>query len=110
MAKEQPKKNTDPKKPKFSAYWIYAAIILTFLGIQMFTGTGFNDPSTTTPSQFITFLEQGDVEKVVIVNRAQGKIYLTPEAKEKEEHQSTSQDELFPSPDTPDYTFEFGDL
>lgn len=110
MAKEQPKKNTDPKKPKFSAYWIYAAIILTFLGIQMFTGTGFNDPSTTTPSQFITFLEEGDVERVVIVNRAQGKIYLTPEAQEKEQHQSTAQDELFPSPDTPDYTFEFGDL
>lgn len=110
MAKEQPKKNTDPKKPKFSAYWIYAAIILTFLGIQMFTGTGFNDPSTTTPSQFITFLEEGDVERVVIVNRAQGKIYLTPEAKEKEQHQSNAQEELFPSPNTPDYTFEFGDL
>ena len=110
MAKQQPSKNTDPKKPKFSAYWIYAAIILTFLGIQMFTGTGFNDPSTTTPSQFLNYLEEGDVEKVVIVNRALGKIYLTEEAKEKEVHKNTVQDELFPSPDTPDYTFEFGDL
>lgn len=110
MAKQQPSKNTDPKKPKFSAYWIYAAIILTFLGIQMFTGTGFNDPSTTTPSQFLTYLEEGDVKKVVIVNRALGKIYLTEEAKEKEVHKNTVQDELFPSPDTPDYTFEFGDL
>lgn len=110
MAKQQPSKNTDPKKPKFSAYWIYAAIILTFLGIQMFTGTGFNDPSTTTPSQFLTYLEEGDVKKVVIVNRALGKIYLTEEAKEKEVHKNTVQDELFPSPETPDYTFEFGDL
>lgn len=110
MAKEQPKKNTDPKKPKFSAYWIYAAIILIFLGIQFFSGSGFNEPSKTTPSQFLNFLEQGDVEKVVIVNRNQGNVFLTPEAEEKEIHRKTSENELFPSEDTPDYTFEFGDL
>lgn len=110
MSKEQPKKNTDPKKPKFSAYWIYAAIILIFLGIQFFSGSGFNEPSKTTPSQFLNFLEQGDVEKVVIVNRNQGNVFLTKAAEEKEIHRKTGENELFPSDDTPDYTFEFGDL
>jgi cell division protease FtsH len=110
MAKEQPKKNLDPKKPKFSAYWIYGAIILIFLGINFFSGSGFNEPEKTNPAEFLTFLENGDVEKVVIVNRNQARVFLTEEAKSKEVHQGTTESELFPSGDTPDYTFEFGDL
>ncbi|GHA49160.1 ATP-dependent zinc metalloprotease FtsH [Salinimicrobium marinum] len=110
MAKEQPKKNLDPKKPKFSAYWIYGAIILIFLGINFFSGSGFNEPEKTNPAEFLTFLENGDVEKVVIVNRNQARVFLSEEAKSKEVHQGTTESELFPSGDTPDYTFEFGDL
>ena len=109
MAKEQ-NKNKEPKKPKFSAYWIYAAIILVFLGINFFSGSGFNEPAKTNPAEFLTFLKQGDVKKVVIVNRNQAKVYLTEEAKEKEIHQPATQDEIFPTGDAPNYTFEFGDL
>ncbi|MGB7842302.1 MAG: ATP-dependent zinc metalloprotease FtsH [Salinimicrobium sp.] len=110
MAKEQPKQNKAPKKPKFSAYWIYAAIILVFLGINYFSGSGFNEPAKTNPAEFLHFLEQGDVQKVVIVNRNLAQVFLTDEAKEKDIHKSASQDELFPTGDTPSYTFEFGDL
>ena len=111
MAKEQPKKNPDPKKPKFSAYWIYGAIILIFLGINFFTGSGFSDPEKINPQQFLTFLEDGDVKRVLIVkNKSQGMVFLTEEAQQEEIHQSTTGDELFPSEDAPDYTFEYGDL
>jgi len=110
MAKEQPKKNMDPKKPKFSAYWIYGAIIFIFLAIQIFSGGGFNEPSKTNPTEFLTYLREGDVEKLVIVNRSEGRVFLTDEAKAKEVHKKSSETELFPSPDSPDYTFKFGDL
>ncbi|HER41141.1 MAG TPA: ATP-dependent metallopeptidase FtsH/Yme1/Tma family protein, partial [Salinimicrobium catena] len=110
MAKEQPNKNNSPKKPKFSAYWIYAAIILVFLGINFFSGSGFNEPAKTNPAEFLNFLEQGDVAKVVIVNRNQARVFLTEEAKQKDIHKQAVQDELFPSGETPAYTFEFGDL
>ncbi|MGI0105676.1 ATP-dependent zinc metalloprotease FtsH [Salinimicrobium sp. WS361] len=109
MAKEQPK-NKEPKKPKFSAYWIYAAIILVFLGINFFSDSGFNEPAKTNPAEFLNYLEQGDVKKVVIVNRNQAKVFLTEEAQSKEVHQKAVQDELFPGGDSPAYTFEFGDL
>ncbi|MCX2836709.1 ATP-dependent zinc metalloprotease FtsH [Salinimicrobium sp. MT39] len=109
MAKEQPK-NKEPKKPKFSAYWIYAAIILVFLGINFFSDSGFNEPTKTNPAEFLNYLEQGDVKKVVIVNRNQAKVFLTEEAQAKEVHQKAVQDELFPGGDSPAYTFEFGDL
>lgn len=109
MAKQQQKKHIEPRKPKFSPYWIYAAIIVIFLGINFFS-SGFNEPAKTTPSQFLNYLEDGDVEKVVVVNKTQAKVYLTEEAKGKEIHQKAEEEELFPSSDTPDYTFEFGDL
>ena len=54
MAKEQPKKNKD-KKPKFSAYWIYAAIILVFLGDQLFQWKRVQEPAKTNPAEFLTF-------------------------------------------------------
>ncbi|MBW4968505.1 hypothetical protein KZZ04_19435, partial [Pseudoalteromonas sp. CR1] len=87
MAKEQPNKakpagknSQEPKKPKFSPYWIYAGIILIFLGIQFFAGGGFNEPSKTNPAEFETYLENGDVKRVVIVNRKMAQVFLTDEA------------------------------
>lgn len=110
MAKEQPKKNIDPKKPKFSAYWIYAAIIIIFLGINFFSGGGFNEPAQTNPAEFERYLKAGDVEKVLIINRNQAQVFLTEEAKKKEEHKNTQDPEIFATGETPAYTFEFGDL
>ena len=110
MAKQQPNKKIEPKKPKFSAYWIYGAIIIIFLGINFFGGSGFNEPAKTNPAEFESYLKDGDVKKVVIVNRNQAKVYLTEEAKSKDIHKKTGDPELFATGDSPDYSFEFGDL
>ena len=111
MAKQQPKKNADPKKPKFSAYWIYAAIIIFFLGLNFFSGGGFSEPAQTNPAEFLNFLRDGDVKKVEIVNRKQAKVYLTEEAAQKEIHKNANDPELFNTGgETPAYSFEFGDL
>ncbi len=117
MAKEQPKKAKpagkkpqDPKKPKFSPYWIYAGIILIFLGIQFFSGSGFNEPAKTNPAQFEQYLKDGDVKRVVIVNRKMAQVYLTEEAKAKDIHKKAESPEFLPTASAPDYSFEFGDL
>ncbi|MCB0374803.1 MAG: ATP-dependent zinc metalloprotease FtsH, partial [Sinomicrobium sp.] len=51
-------------------------------------------------------------EKVVIVNKREAKVYLTPEALKKEVHKDVPQknDLLSGSSNTPQYEFEFGDL
>lgn len=104
-------KKTKNKKPKFSPYWIYGIIIVIFLTLQIFSGSGFQDASQTTPSQFMKFLEDGDVEKVEIVNRREAKVYLTAEAQEKEIHKKSKPNTLLPTATTlPNYKFEFGDL
>lgn len=122
MAKEQPKnkqdkkpgnqfpKKPDNKKPKFNFYWIYGILILFFIGFQFFGGNGFSQPAKTNPAEFKSFLKDGDVAKIVIVNKSQAKVFLTKEAKQKEIHKKSQTDELFPSTGGPDYVFQFGDL
>ncbi|PKV52499.1 cell division protease FtsH [Aquimarina sp. MAR_2010_214] len=110
MAKEN--KKTEPnKKPKFSAYWIYAIIIIGFLVLNFMGGSGLGSAPTTSPSEFQDFLSNGEVEKVVIVNRRNAKVFLTGEAKSLDKHQKNKSKSLLPaSPNDPDYQFEFGDL
>lgn len=109
--KKDNKKKPEIKKPKFNAYWIYAAIILVFFAIQFFGGSSWSQPQQTTQGEFKTFLRNGDVDKILVVNKKIAKVFLTPDAKTKEVH---SKDKgtgiLAPGPNDPDYEFEFGDL
>jgi cell division protease FtsH len=105
------KKSTSNKKPKFSPYCIYGGIIAIFLAMQLFIGGGFQDANITTPSQFLQYLEEGDVEKVEIVNRREAKVYLTREAQDKEIHKKSKPTTLLPTTaKLPNYKFEIGDL
>ncbi|MDU8885317.1 ATP-dependent zinc metalloprotease FtsH [Yeosuana sp. MJ-SS3] len=105
------KKNTKNKKTKFNPYWIYGGIIAIFIAMQLFSGSGFQGTNITTPSQFFSYLEAGDVEKVEIVNRREAKVFLTKEAQEKEIHKKSKPNNLFPTATRiANYSFEIGDL
>ncbi|RLD29999.1 MAG: peptidase M41 [Bacteroidetes bacterium] len=105
------KTNINNKKPKFSPYWVYGIIIVIFLAINVFSGLGSSTGSITTPSEFFKYLQDGDVDKVQIVNRREAKIYLTDEALRKEIHKKAIKTQLLPiSGKSPNYQFEFGDL
>ncbi|BAO74733.1 ATP-dependent zinc metalloprotease FtsH [Winogradskyella sp. PG-2] len=109
MAKDNKNLN---KKPKVNPYWIYGVIIAAFLAIQIFSG-GFGDSSgsKTTPTEFFSYLKNGDVEKVEIINNRIAKVYLTKEAQEQEVHKKSKPTSLLPSVSAiPNYKFEFGDL
>ncbi|MGV6829649.1 MAG: ATP-dependent zinc metalloprotease FtsH [Flavobacteriales bacterium] len=104
-------KKPEIKKPKFSPSWIYIAIIIGFIGLQFFGGASLSEPEQTTQTDFQKFLIEGDVEKIEIVNRKLAKIYLTPEAKEKEIHKKNKKPSILPvSANSASYQFEFGDL
>jgi len=71
---------------------------------------GLNQKKTT-QGEFETLLRDGDVEKVEIVNRKIAKVYLTPEAKDKEKHTKNKKGSNFLSDGKQaSYQFEFGDL
>ncbi|WP_179348460.1 ATP-dependent zinc metalloprotease FtsH [Winogradskyella pacifica] len=109
MAKDNKNLN---KKPKLNPYWIYGIIIAVFLSIQIFSG-GFGESTgtQTTPAQFLTYLSQGEVDKIEIVNKREARVFLTKEAKEQSPHKKTNSNSIFPSvTPVPNYKFEFGDL
>ena len=109
MAKENRK--PENKKPKFNAYWIYAAVIMVFLGIQLIGGSSWSQPTTTTQAEFQNYLRDGDVEKIEIVNKKLAKVYLTPEARTKQVHAANKPKGLMPTTGNDAYyQFEFGDL
>jgi len=109
MANED--KKPEIKKPKFNSYWIYAVIILVFLGIQIFGGGNWSQPNQTTQADFEQYLKDGDVDKIEIINRKVAKVYLTQEARSKEVHARKKGSSILPpSPSDPSYQFEFGDL
>ena len=107
--KQKPNMNPKDRKPKFSPYWVYAIIVLVFVGIQVFSG-GWSEPAKTTPAEFQTFLKEGDVAKVVIVNKKKAKVFLTSDAKAKSVHSKSTSENVLATADSPSYVFEFGDL
>ena len=109
MAKD---KNTNPKKPKFSSWWIYGSIAVLILGFQFFTSSNFSNTQKTSTSELQNFLRNGDINKILIItNTRQAKIFLTDEALEKEVHKKVS-DKSFALTQglTPHYTSDYGDL
>jgi AFG3 family protein len=66
-----------PGKPKFNSYWIIGIILLAMIGIQ-FLGSG-NSLKEIDSNSFFQILKQGDVEKIVIVNKEKVEIYIKPE-------------------------------
>jgi cell division protease FtsH len=112
MADDKNKKDKKPeiKKPKFNATWIYIAITVIFLGIFFTGGNNWTQPKKTTQSEFKSFLQNGDVKKVLVVNDKVAKVFLTKEAKAKEVHNNKKSTGLLnPGPNDPDYEFQIGD-
>lgn len=108
MADEE--KKPEIKKPKFSPFWIYGIIIAIFFAISLY-GNGWSEPPKTTQSEFFSYLQQGDIEAVWIINDKKARVFLTPEAKTKEVHKRKEQNGfLNTSATAPDYQFQFGDL
>jgi cell division protease FtsH len=111
MAEENKNKKPEVKKPKFSSYWYIGAIFLMLIGFQFFGGSSWSQPNKTSQAEFERFLQDGDVERIEIVNRKIAKVYLTAEAKTKEIHSKNKTTSLLgANTKGPNYQFEFGDL
>lgn len=66
--------NENNPKPKFNPYWIYGIIALAFIAFQYFQfGAG---PEEIFYQDLKPMLEKRDVEKIVIVNRSEARIYI----------------------------------
>ncbi|MBT8327094.1 MAG: ATP-dependent zinc metalloprotease FtsH [Bacteroidia bacterium] len=82
------------KKPKFNYLWIYAILAVIFLGI---TFLGQNGGSKKSTGDVLEMIKKGDVDRIRVVNRNRAEIYLTKEAREKDEYKKDVKESPFPS-------------
>ncbi len=90
------------KKPKFNFYWIYGILLLVFIGMQFF----FSDTTTkkTDWGALQTMLKDGDIEKIVLVNKEFAEIYLKPEVLKEEKYKDVNKQSNFGG-ERPQFTY-----
>ncbi len=105
MAKE----NNPNSNFKVSPWLVYTAIILIFLGISFATGgSSFQEPAQLTSSKFNSFLEKGQIEKVIVYNKSEAEVFLNPKALNDPQHKKVSKDLLGNTNKGPHYSFDIG--
>ncbi len=100
-----------PKQPRFNFnfYWIYALIIFVIIGINMFDWG--NHPREATWAQFSTWVRNGDIDKVVVVNKEVVNVYIRKTSLTKPEFKAVAKKTFGNSPnDGPHYAFTIGDV
>ena len=99
------------KQPQFNQYWIFGSIVLVFLLLNIFSGSGSDSSTITTPSKFFQYASNGDIERIEIINKREVLVYLTRDANIKDEHKNSSKNSILSiGSKNPNYRFEFGDL
>ncbi|WJS92934.1 ATP-dependent zinc metalloprotease FtsH [Flavobacterium johnsoniae] len=104
MAKDN---NPNPNKFKISPWLIYTAILLVFLFISFATGgSSLSEPAQLTSSKFNTLLEKGQIEKVIVFNKAEADVYLNAAALKDPANKKVAED-IFKQPNKgPHYTLD----
>jgi len=106
MAKDN---NPNSNKFKVSPWLVYTAILLIFLGISFVTGgSSFQEPAQLTSSKFNSYLEKGQIEKVIVYNKNEAEVYLNSQALSDPEHKKVSKDVLDRPNKGPHYSFDIG--
>jgi cell division protease FtsH len=85
---KQGNKGAKPGKDKsgkgFNFYWIYGIIILLILSINLFSGSG--GLQEITQADYDSYLAEGDVEKIEVVNRRYAEIWIKENKLDSDPH------------------------
>ena len=113
MSEKENKNTPTPKKNKYSSYWIFGILIVMFFALTALGGgEGMGDTSVTSLTKLSEYMRNGDVQKVLVIsNKREAKIFLTPEAEASSEHQKKKSGPSFmeASQSAADYRVKFGD-
>jgi len=106
-------KEGNNNKLKFNPYWVYAVIITILLGMSIFGGdNSWQSTIKTNISDFERFLNEGDVEEIIVVNQKLAKVTLNSYGLEKSVHKSVKSKNILGQDNIsgPHYEFEVGNL
>lgn len=97
--------NNPKKKSKFNAYWIYGILILVMLMFQIFVNDMWGQQEIDY-KRFTQLADQNSIEKLVVVNQSEARVYIKKEELKRDEFKDISQDAF--SVNQPHYTFNIG--
>ena len=98
--------------PKINPYWLYGMVIILLLSSSFFGDGNLQSSGKTNISAFERYLNNGDIEQVLIQNKKTAQIFLKQSALEKSDHQALKKENFLGKVNVkgPHYSFEFGDL
>lgn len=98
--------------PKINPYWLYGMVIVLLLSLSFFGDGNLQSSGKTNISAFERYLNNGDIEQVLIQNKKTARIFLKQAALEKSDHQALKKENFLGEVNVkgPHYSFEFGDL
>ena len=98
--------------PKINPYWLYGMVIVLLLSLSFFGDGNLQSSGKTNISAFERYLNNGDVEQILIQNKKTAQIFLKQAALEKSDHQALKKENFLGKVNVkgPHYSFEFGDL
>ncbi|MCC5916547.1 MAG: ATP-dependent zinc metalloprotease FtsH [Cryomorphaceae bacterium] len=89
--KKNDKKGGENPKPKFNLYWVYGALFILFIGLQIM-GSMQGGTETTSFRDFTGMLEERDVDRIVVVNEKVIQVYIKKDAlKDKDRYSDVAE-------------------
>ena len=93
---------------KISPWLIYVIVIIGFIALNYFGGSGFQDTTKISYSKFNEYLNKGQIEKVIIYNKIEGEAFLTKAALKDKANAKVAKDMMGNLNNGPHYTFDIG--
>ncbi|NND33015.1 MAG: ATP-dependent metallopeptidase FtsH/Yme1/Tma family protein [Saprospiraceae bacterium] len=101
--------NKDNKRfNKFNSFWIYGLIALVLLASQLLFDPGFTASEDISFRDFASFVEQGDVKKVEVVNKTYANVFIKGDRLSDARHAKANQNQF--SINSPNYQFNIGSV
>ena len=97
---------TQPKKPKFNFYWIYGILAVIFIAIQFINIGG--STKETNWGEVKTMLEDGDISKIVLVNKEFAEIFIKEDRLTKPKYEKVKGGNF--SSKSPNYIYFIGSI
>ncbi len=97
---------TQSKKPKFNFYWIYGILAVIFIAIQFINIGG--STKETNWGEVKTMLEDGDISKIVLVNKEFAEIFIKEDRLTKPKYEKVKGGNF--SSKSPNYIYYIGSI
>ena len=107
------KEKTPNKKPTLSSYWLYGLIAAFFISMSYFNNSdGLSNDQQINISTFERFLNEDEVERVLVINKNLAQVTIKDDALQTSKHKKARTKDFFgrSSNSGPHYQFEVGNL